>query len=163
MEFETPHEVIEWIKKKVRRYVRGHPDDLDSLAHDIWLEHWEKKTPFTHIAVRHRCYDYLRKLRKREKDMGLTSEVDKVHENKSVHFTDCKQEVEEIILLARLDPESRKLIYFSFYRKLTQKEISEELGIPRSTINDRLAVILRKLRDAWNERKTVATEREEES
>ena len=51
--------------------------------------------------------------------------------------------------LGRLDDDERGLIDALFYKNKTERELSEETGIPQKTINNRKRAIIKKLRNLF--------------
>lgn len=68
---------------------------------------------------------------------------------KHIHENDCEyiiNDAELYIAIQALNSKERKTILLSAYNSLTDKEISETLGIPRRTIAYRRAKAMRKIR-----------------
>ena len=67
----------------------------------------------------------------------------KIHENNRNYIIN---DTELYMAIQALNSKDRKTILLSAYNSLTDREISETLGIPRRTIADRRAKAMRKLR-----------------
>ena len=66
-----------------------------------------------------------------------------IYENNQEYIVN---DTELYMAIQALKPNERKTILLSAYNSLTDREISETLGIPRRTIADRCAKAMRKLR-----------------
>lgn len=67
----------------------------------------------------------------------------RIHENNREYII---KDTELYMAIQALNPKERKTILLSAYNSLTDREISETLGIPRRTIADRRAKAMRSLR-----------------
>jgi len=115
--------------------------DKESIAADIWLELWEKDSPLSFIAVKHRCIDAVRhdalltiqQIEQCTEDdfkFQISLPVDEYPQR----MQDLSDIVNALMRRARLDNTSREILYLRFYADLELSEIAARMKTSESTV-----------------------------
>lgn len=142
---------INQLVKRETRAVFG--IDLENLSSDIWTELWQKKLPVVRTFVRARVVDEIRKrIRRREvlvedpsKVISPIQELSTDEEEKALARLET---IGTLVARAGLSQTERTILYMKFYQALPSREIGIALGIGKRAVNDRVRVIMAKLRGA---------------
>ena len=144
-------------------------EESENIVQDLFLYLWEHQEviPTLHninaylfTLIRNRCIDYLRKEMNHEDKKGDLSEVD----NKEIQLklyslemfdSDRLSDADIEVLLQqaidRLPERCREVFIMSRLQNLRYKEISEKLGISTHTVENQIAIAIRKLKEDLKE------------
>ncbi|MCE2615924.1 MAG: RNA polymerase sigma-70 factor [Phocaeicola sp.] len=136
--------------------------DSENIVQDIFLQVWEAhgNIPYgNHIhaylftAVKNRCIDFLRSLKKREtshlsdveqKELDLKLYSLEMFDEQGFTLDELEKAITDAI--ASLPESCRRIFLLSRMEGLTYKEIAEQLDVSINTVEGQMSVALRKLR-----------------
>lgn len=135
-----------------RQYI-GSQEDAESLVQDVFTNAWEKRDyvdislPFLYTVVKTKCIDYLRHRMVTEKynrELALKLASLEYLDN----TTTAEQELEHHVQQAidRLPDKCRIIFLKSRLEGKKYKEIADELGLSVNTIENQMAIALKKLK-----------------
>jgi RNA polymerase sigma-70 factor (ECF subfamily) len=133
----------------------------EDLTQDVFLAAWQHASSYTpHIAsvsawltsiMRHRAYDYLRRIRRRHISHEVSWEADE--QDTRTDPPDLWDEAwrsmqGELVreCLMRLQPEQRTVIELAYFEGQTQSEIAASCQIPLGTVKARMRLALKHLK-----------------
>lgn len=131
----------------------GSAEDAESLVQDVFISAWEKRDtwiitlPLLYTAVKTKCIDYLRHRMVTEKyNRELSYKIASL-EYLDNHFA-SEQDLEQIVqkALDRLPDKCRNIFLKSRLEGKKYKEIAEELGLSVNTVENQMAIALKKLK-----------------
>lgn len=133
----------------------------EDLTQDVFLAAWQHAPDYDpHKAsvsswltsiMRHRSYDYLRRIRRRHTSQEIPWEADEqdTRADSSDLWDDAWRSMQAELVrecLMRLQPEQRAVIELAYFDGWTQSEIATSCQIPLGTVKARMRLALRHLR-----------------
>jgi len=140
-----PRQELKEIKSAIRRILDIRVQDLEDLAHDIWIECYCQDIRPTILRIRSRCYDWLRTRRVRSEEV-LSEDPEyhpkELHDNGTI---DYKAKVEVLMGCSDLSCCERKLIWLVYYKNLSLTTVAQEEKMELEQVQLRLSNIIFKL------------------
>jgi RNA polymerase sigma-70 factor (ECF subfamily) len=133
-------ETFEAVRRAAGRVLRE-PGDRDAVVHEVYTQLVSSRRlresyqggamgGWLSAIARHRALDFVR----RERRLTDLSALDEVPDA-SDPLVEFRRELERFA--GRLDPQRRRVVELRFVAGMTQAEAAAQLGIPRSTLEDR--------------------------
>lgn len=124
--------------------------DLESLAHDIWLEAFTNSTPLTYTFIRHRYINRWtsERLRKRHEDSTSPPPPSTTTTALSITLSDASERLSHLMPLAKLSPQEERVLFLTFWWSKSQVEIALDLTYSPDKVSSLLSSALDKLRRA---------------
>jgi RNA polymerase sigma-70 factor (ECF subfamily) len=133
-------ETFEAVRRSAGRVLRE-PADRDAVVHEVYTQLVGSRRlresyqggaigGWLSAIARHRALDFVR----RERRLTDLSAIDEVP-TASDPLADFRRELERFA--ERLDPQRRRVLELRFVAGMTQAEAAAQLGMPRSTLEDR--------------------------
>ena len=115
--------------------------DVESLAHDIWIEGWTHHKPITNELIRHRAINSLRTLREEIEVFDTIAHID-------LDDSIVRSEFETLMNRVSLSIEQIKVIHFVYDKGLRVPDIASLLKISSKRVSDHLHSAIEKLQAA---------------
>lgn len=172
MRYETFSGVYDLYFPKLLRFTQTYlirEEEAEHIVQDLFLYLWEHRdvlstlrniNAYLFTLARHRCIDYLRKEMNREDNRGALSEVENKEIQLKLYSLEMFDEdrlsdadIEELLHRAidKLPERCREIFVMSRLQNLRYKEIAEKLHISPNTVENQIAIALRKLKDELKE------------
>jgi RNA polymerase sigma-70 factor (ECF subfamily) len=139
-------------------------EDAENIVHDLFLFLWENRgvlptivnlNAYLFTLIKNRCIDFLRvKVNERNRyetiqnafELELKIKLNSLEFFDSYHLSD--ESIEKIITEAidSLPERCRKIFILSRFEKMRYREIAERLNISPNTVENQIAIAIRKLR-----------------
>ncbi|WP_455593445.1 RNA polymerase sigma-70 factor [Bacteroides sp.] len=144
-------------------------EEAEHIVQDVFIYLWEHKEVISSLhnlnaylftLVRNRCIDYLRKEMNREDRRGELSEVENKELQLKLYSLEMFDEnrlseadIEELLHQAinKLPDRCREVFIMSRLQNLRYKEIAEKLNISPNTVENQVAIAIRKLKEELKE------------
>lgn len=138
----------------------GAREDAENLVQDIFVYLWEHPSALTEVKnmdaflftlLKNRCINFLKHqahLHYIEGEEGIVHQLDIEALADFEMWSDALPEVERAVkaAIAKLPDRCREILIMSKLRKMKYKEIAEKLGISVNTVENQMAIALKKLR-----------------
>lgn len=172
MRHETFSGVYDLYFPKLLRFTQTYlirEEEAEHIVQDLFVYLWEHRDVFSTLRninaylftlARHRCIDYLRKEMNREDNRGALSEVENKEIQLKLYSLEMFDEdrlsdadIEELLhrAIGKLPERCREIFVMSRLQNLRYKEIAEKLDISPNTVENQIAIALRKLKDELQE------------
>lgn len=172
MQHETFPGIYDMYFPKLLRFTQTYlirEEEAEHIVQDLFVYLWEHRdilstlrniNAYLFTLARHRCIDYLRKEMNREDNRGALSEVENRELQLKLYSLEMFDEdrlsdadIEELLhrAIGKLPERCREIFIMSRLQNLRYKEIAEKLDISPNTVENQIAIALRKLKDELQE------------
>ncbi len=152
-------ELFQHFAPRVKGYLlrlRADESLAEELAQEVMVTVWRKAEQFDRrqasVATwvfriaRNRRIDAIRRAKKPDLDPNDPLLLPPPNEAADVAMTTAEREREVRAALLTLPPEQKDLLRAAFYDGLTQREISDQTGVPLGTVKSRMRLAFQKLK-----------------
>lgn len=168
MKHDPFSEIYDLYFPKLLRFTRAYlirEEEAEHIVQDLFIYLWEHRevlSSLRHInaylftLARNRCIDYLRKEINREDRRGALSEVENREMQLKLYSLEMFDEerlseadIEELLhrAIAKLPQRCREVFVMSRLQNLRYKEIAQRLHISPNTVENQIAIAIRKLKE----------------
>jgi len=121
--------------------------DLEDLSVRIWIEITEKGQEAGWTIVRNRCIDEIRRLKvRREAERFVGIRAGTKTEESPEREAETRELLDRLMTCPFLSRDERALLYQRYYVGRTSRQIAEQNGGSKTSVNRRIETVIEKLR-----------------